>query len=203
MTQLWWSLQALRDLEAIREYIAVDSPRYAGLVVERIIAAVERLRAFPESGRLVPERSDPQIREVSSGPIASCLGIVRRRRRLRNLYRRQLRDRGAPGCAGGRLDRAGRWRACSGVARRSGSQGGGAPASSFHAHDTLLRVQQPPNKRVEVACSRRANTTVGEPGIDDCPVWSSSASLLRRLGQLEKSGWVRGYLMNSVARRRA
>lgn len=55
MTQLWWSLQARHDLEANREYIAVDSPRYADLVVERIIAAVERLRAFPESGRVVPE----------------------------------------------------------------------------------------------------------------------------------------------------
>jgi len=64
VTRLWWSLQALRDLEAIREYIAVDSPRYADLVVERIIAAVERLRAFSESGRVVPERSDPLIREV-------------------------------------------------------------------------------------------------------------------------------------------
>jgi len=38
------------------------------LVVERIIAAVERLRAFPESGRIVPERSDPQIREVIVRP---------------------------------------------------------------------------------------------------------------------------------------
>jgi toxin ParE1/3/4 len=66
--QLWWSFQALRDLEGIREYIAVDSPRYADLVVERIIAAVERLRAFPESGRVVPERSDPQIREVIVKP---------------------------------------------------------------------------------------------------------------------------------------
>jgi hypothetical protein len=47
VTQLWSSLQALRDLEAICEYIAVGSPRYADLVVERIIAAVERLRAFP------------------------------------------------------------------------------------------------------------------------------------------------------------
>ena len=68
MTQLWWSLQALRDLEGIREYIALDSSRYADLVVERIIAAVERLRAFPESGRVVPERDDPQIREVIVRP---------------------------------------------------------------------------------------------------------------------------------------
>jgi len=66
VTQLWWSLQALRDLEAIREYIAVDSPRYADLVVERIIAAVERLRAFPESSRVMPERSDPRFERLGS-----------------------------------------------------------------------------------------------------------------------------------------
>jgi toxin ParE1/3/4 len=66
--QLWWSFQALRDLEAIREYIAADSPRYSDLVVERIITAVERLRSFPESGRVVPERGDPQIREVIVKP---------------------------------------------------------------------------------------------------------------------------------------
>jgi toxin ParE1/3/4 len=65
VTEIWWSLQALRDLEGIREYIAVDSPRYAGLVVERIIAAVERLRAFPESGRVVPERSAPRFGRLS------------------------------------------------------------------------------------------------------------------------------------------
>ena len=41
---------------------------YAGLVVQRIVAAVERLRAFPESGRIVPERSDPAIREVVVRP---------------------------------------------------------------------------------------------------------------------------------------
>jgi toxin ParE1/3/4 len=68
VTPLRWSPQALRDVEAIREYIAVDSHRYADLVVSRIVGAVERLRAFPDSGRIVPERSDPQIREVIVRP---------------------------------------------------------------------------------------------------------------------------------------
>jgi plasmid stabilization system protein ParE len=58
----------VRDLEAIRDYIAADSPRYAALVIERIISAVERLTSFPESGRIVPERSDPAIREVIVAP---------------------------------------------------------------------------------------------------------------------------------------
>ena len=68
MTPISWSPQALRDVESIREYIAQDSPRYAELVVHRIIASVERLRAFPESGRVVPERGDPEIREVIVRP---------------------------------------------------------------------------------------------------------------------------------------
>ena len=68
MTQIIWSPQALSDLKSIRTYIAEDSPRYADLVVGRIIKAVERLAAFPESGRKVPERDDPEIREVIERP---------------------------------------------------------------------------------------------------------------------------------------
>lgn len=41
---------------------------YAELVVRRIIAAVERLGTFPESGRIVPERNAPEIREVIINP---------------------------------------------------------------------------------------------------------------------------------------
>jgi toxin ParE1/3/4 len=37
-------------------------------VVERIIQGVERLASLPESGRVVPERSDPQLREVIVRP---------------------------------------------------------------------------------------------------------------------------------------
>ena len=68
MTAIKWSPQAVRDVESIRDYIAQDSPRYAQLTIERIIASVERLQAFPQSGRVVPERGDPAIREVIVGP---------------------------------------------------------------------------------------------------------------------------------------
>jgi toxin ParE1/3/4 len=63
-----WSPQAIRDVESIRAFIAQDSPSYADLEARRIVAAVERLRAFPESGRPVPERRDPAIREVIASP---------------------------------------------------------------------------------------------------------------------------------------
>lgn len=77
MTEFIWSPQSLRDLEAIRAYIAVDSPLYADLTVRRVVAAAERLKAFPESGRMVPERNSPDTREVVVG-------------RYRVVYRRRV-----------------------------------------------------------------------------------------------------------------
>ena len=68
MTPIVWSPQALRDLESIRTYISADSVIYAELVVRRVFSVVERLADFPESGRVVPERNNPQIREVIVSP---------------------------------------------------------------------------------------------------------------------------------------
>jgi addiction module RelE/StbE family toxin len=68
VTFVIWSPQAIRDVESIWAFIAQDSPSYAELVARRIVAAVERLQSFPESGRLVPERQDPALREVIVGP---------------------------------------------------------------------------------------------------------------------------------------
>ena len=67
MTELIWSPQAVRDLEGIRAYIALDPSVYADLTVRQVVAAVERLKAFPESGRIVPERNTADIREVIVG----------------------------------------------------------------------------------------------------------------------------------------
>lgn len=68
MTQIIWSPRSLRDVESIRDYIAGNSPLVADLMVTRIIKTVERLQTFPESGRKVPERNDPEIREVIAAP---------------------------------------------------------------------------------------------------------------------------------------
>ncbi len=65
--RILWSPQSLRDLSAIREYIAKDSERFADLTVARIFSAVERLLQFPHSGRIVPERDQPKIREIIVG----------------------------------------------------------------------------------------------------------------------------------------
>ena len=67
MSRIVWSPQSLRDVEAIRAYIAEDSPHYADLMVRRIVAVIERLTDFPESGRIVPERPTSLVREVIVG----------------------------------------------------------------------------------------------------------------------------------------
>ena len=67
MTQVIWAPQAIQDVEAIRAHVARDSAHYADLVVERIVAAVERLPDNPRSGRIVPELGDESIREVIHG----------------------------------------------------------------------------------------------------------------------------------------
>ena len=36
-------------------------------MVTRLIEALERIPAFPESGRIVPELADPAVREVIAG----------------------------------------------------------------------------------------------------------------------------------------
>ena len=65
--QVFWTPQAVADLEAIRHFIARDSPRYGELVAAAIRRTVRRLRTFPRSGRVVEELTDPNIREVIVG----------------------------------------------------------------------------------------------------------------------------------------
>ena len=64
MTRLLWSPQAVEDVEAIRSFVARDSEHYANLLVERLVAAVDRLGSFPLSGWVVPEVGDESLREV-------------------------------------------------------------------------------------------------------------------------------------------
>ena len=64
MADVTWTEQALADVDAVGSYIARDSPRYAALVVARILRAAERLAQFPRSGRIVPEYGREDVREI-------------------------------------------------------------------------------------------------------------------------------------------
>lgn len=59
-----WSRRALQDLEDVADYIASDSPTYAGIVVKKIITQTRMLKQFPRVGRKVPEFDDENVREL-------------------------------------------------------------------------------------------------------------------------------------------
>jgi plasmid stabilization system protein ParE len=59
-----WTEQAADDLAAIRDFIARDSAAYAHAIVERLYSAGGHLREFPDLGRIVPERAQPELREL-------------------------------------------------------------------------------------------------------------------------------------------
>ncbi len=103
MIRIKWTKPAVSDLESIQDYIARDSAEYAGAVVERLVLSVDQLVLFPESGRLVPEATDSNIRELlvqnyrviyrlKKGSI-QILAIVHGARNLLGIKRKPWADR--------------------------------------------------------------------------------------------------------------
>jgi len=62
--ELLWSARALADLRGIGDFIARDDPEAARRWVLKLTRAAERAKAFPESGRIVPEAGRREIREI-------------------------------------------------------------------------------------------------------------------------------------------
>jgi len=80
--KLIWCPSARLDLKDIAAFIAEDNPSAADRFVKSVFQAVETLADFPESGRIVPEFGDPNIREVIRKP---CRIVYRIRRRKRTI----------------------------------------------------------------------------------------------------------------------
>lgn len=76
MTEVRWTERAVEDLAAIKAFIGQESPAYAMAVVGRLYQAVGQLAQFPDSGRIVPEQTRSEIRELVRPPYR----IVYRRR---------------------------------------------------------------------------------------------------------------------------
>lgn len=76
MRTIHWTSRAQSDLAAIFAFTEADSPHFADVIVRRLIHAVDRLQDFPQSGRAVPEYSDPAIREVINAPYRVVYRIV-------------------------------------------------------------------------------------------------------------------------------
>jgi plasmid stabilization system protein ParE len=65
--RILWSERARRDLLEIGDFIAHDKPEAAASWTTKLLDAVERAALFPTSGRIVPEISRSDIREILLG----------------------------------------------------------------------------------------------------------------------------------------
>lgn len=68
MARLIWTEPALNDLDAIAEYIALDNPQAASRLVQKVFDRVERLEAYPNSGKRPPELTKTNYREIIVAP---------------------------------------------------------------------------------------------------------------------------------------
>jgi toxin ParE1/3/4 len=59
-----WTPEARRTLAEVIEFIAQDSLEGAQRLLEQALNAASSLETLAERGRVVPERGDPQIREI-------------------------------------------------------------------------------------------------------------------------------------------
>jgi plasmid stabilization system protein ParE len=73
--RILWSPQSLRDLDAIREYIAKDSEHYAGLTIARIFSAVEQLIQFRARDVLFRNELNLKFAKLLLDVFASCTGF--------------------------------------------------------------------------------------------------------------------------------
>ena len=66
--KVYWTLNAIKHLTNIYEYIALNSPTYARRMVDRITQRSEQISTLPFSGRIVPEYETEDIRELIEKP---------------------------------------------------------------------------------------------------------------------------------------
>jgi toxin ParE1/3/4 len=62
-----WSPLAIDRASEIASYIAQDKPSAAKSWIDTVFSKVERLKSSPEIGRIVPEITDKQFRELIYG----------------------------------------------------------------------------------------------------------------------------------------
>jgi toxin ParE1/3/4 len=99
-----WTKPALEDLEQIADYIALDSAYYAAAFVRQMRDAARSLKQFARRGRVVPELSDPTIRELLIGNYrllyqlrksdALVIALIHGARDLTSLWARDPRSEG-------------------------------------------------------------------------------------------------------------
>jgi toxin ParE1/3/4 len=64
MVRIEWTERSLDDLHEIHDYIARDSKSYANLFIKKLYTTVQKLKDFPNMGRIVPEVTIQSVREI-------------------------------------------------------------------------------------------------------------------------------------------
>lgn len=62
--KLLWTKESLIKLQEIEKYISSDNPQTALAFIDKLIFLAESLSVNPKKGRIVPELSITQIREI-------------------------------------------------------------------------------------------------------------------------------------------
>ena len=93
MAKVVWTEPAVSDLDAIADYIALDNPRAARELVQRVFVHVEQLASHPRSGPKPPELRGWRYRQIIEPPCrvfyredhgrVLILYVMRSERRLR------------------------------------------------------------------------------------------------------------------------
>lgn len=68
MAEIVWTEPALRDLDAIADYIALDKPEAARQLVQRVFRHVEQLADHPKSGSKPQELKGWRYRQIVEPP---------------------------------------------------------------------------------------------------------------------------------------
>ncbi len=83
-----FAVSAIEDLEEIREwYSEQDAPDVGERLLREIVAQVERLAEFPESGRVVPEFGVSHLREIIHPPFRVVYRLDEGRVRVVRVWR--------------------------------------------------------------------------------------------------------------------
>jgi addiction module RelE/StbE family toxin len=76
MALVHWTEQSIEDIDAIANYISLQSPKFASLQVQKIFEKVEILESQSFIGRVVPEMRNKMIRELLLGNYRIIYRIV-------------------------------------------------------------------------------------------------------------------------------
>ena len=79
---------AVRDLEAVRDwYVSQSTPDVGERLIREVLASLDQLVQFPESGRVVPEFDQPWLRELIRLPFRIVYRVDGERVRVVRVWR--------------------------------------------------------------------------------------------------------------------